>query len=642
MAQKMLDDQALMDDLLQGIKDDESLDFSDSSVSVYESEYDSESSMDVEENSENEDSTPERVARDHADAIAQAIAKTESPVNLTEENNDTTKDDNADRCCNIAVSEHSPGTSSAANSVENTVSYQAEQQETFHKIPCVTRGRQFFRRRPFRCGLLPTPPTSPIHEYIGNSWENIEQSCCSHREQPNVKNNYFARRTQPSPNTEEATMSEKYTIPKLSSKREKFASKPKFFNRVGRPYDRPHESGVSKTSNRDTVRDSYRNTARNNPRDEPRNNPRDEPRNNPRDEPRNNPRDTNRDGFRVAGRDCDKNVFRDDSRENPAPRQREPYSPSVHKNEYFDSASYKRRLQELDSGILKMNVKKSLMKMNLPKFMLRSRDSSPPCDKSIMPPPIPAFLVPGNLRLDEFEHEMFTDSVIQAMVNNGRENLELLAKTVSMRKIREQFLIVKKFATSSHNFTKWVNLRKSSIQNHGFLTMVAFLEETIAWVKLNLENSVDIVAERDIIIETVSTLCIEMMQKLKTVLCCLEDERKYIAVEKQLCYLVCGANRYTDAGYLLKTIKAATPMSIFMAYVLAVPMMMYTNHFVPEVYDHFCKYIRLYEPGTLCSLCNLLFASISPMCIKEKCDGNIQAVLGSDICSRGLFFMPTI
>nr|BEG23052.1 multifunctional expression regulator [Macronycteris gammaherpesvirus 1] len=290
------------------------------------------------------------------------------------------------------------------------------------------------------------------------------------------------------------------------------------------------------------------------------------------------------------------------------------------------------------NSVSHVNLLRSLEKMQLPSHMLRKRPSSPPCDLASLPTPTPALVVPAPLKLHSFLPEKFSDSTVQKMVDRAASPQEPLNKTISYKKLASKYAALKIFTTKTVNMDKWLGLRKDTIMSSSFMSLVLFCEELLMWMKLNIENDANL-DEKDVILQTAELLCSTIIFKLKPITSCLEESRQYCAMVKQLSYLFCASGRVLDAGQLLRELKVGGDLATFVGFVVSVPVILAARRRA-DLYEHGKSFVSVFQPGTLCALCNKMFSKLNSSCTDGDCSNTVKAVIGSSINTKGLIFVP--
>ncbi|UTM04286.1 multifunctional expression regulator [Equid gammaherpesvirus 2] len=287
------------------------------------------------------------------------------------------------------------------------------------------------------------------------------------------------------------------------------------------------------------------------------------------------------------------------------------------------------------------NLVKSIQKIAMPPFLMRRREASPPCHFSKIPQATPGLVIPAAARTGETKFEKFTDAFVQKVIDRGMSPQDCINKTVSVRKLDAKFDALKTFTAKTVNFGQWLDVRKDSIINSGMSTQVVFLEELCAWAKLNLQHGCNL-EERDLILHTSETVCSQLMYKLKPIMSCLEPNKPYASMAKQMAYLVCGAGRIQDAGMLLREVKVGSPLTMLVAFSLCVPVMITCRNRNPSLFNYCKSFLDMYQPGLLCALFNTMTSKLNTTCTEEECYASVRAAIGSVVNTRGLLFVPGI
>ncbi|AIU39582.1 multifunctional expression regulator [Equid gammaherpesvirus 5] len=296
---------------------------------------------------------------------------------------------------------------------------------------------------------------------------------------------------------------------------------------------------------------------------------------------------------------------------------------------------------EPGNAVALSNLVKSLQKISVPQHMLRRRDCSPPCIFTNIPQATPGLVVPATPKTEEMKPEKFTDSMVQKMVDRGMSPQDCLNKLISYRKLDQKFEAIKTFTSRTVNFVQWLDQRKETITNSGLMTLVMFLEELCAWAKLNLQHGCNL-EERDLILHTSETVCSQLMFKLKPIISCVEPNKAYASMAKQMSYLLSASGRIQDAGMLLREIKVGTPLTTLMGFATCIPVMVTCKTRNPPLYEYCKSFLEMYQPGILCALCNIMTAKLNTTCTEDECYGNVRATIGFTVNTKGLLFAPGV
>ncbi|ALE14771.1 ORF57 [Felid gammaherpesvirus 1] len=241
-----------------------------------------------------------------------------------------------------------------------------------------------------------------------------------------------------------------------------------------------------------------------------------------------------------------------------------------------------------------------------------------------------------------FQSENLNDRYILKLAEMGMVNKSLECKIAPLELLQVNFHAIRAFATQSKNVAAYINLRKDTMACGTLQTLALFLEETMQYAQLCVENNIHLSDSADIILSTAPFLSHQIMFKLKNILCCVEKDRNCSAVCRQITYLICSCNRLVDAGALLQEVKIMSNLQLLIVCCLTVPSL-YQAHLFDnlEILDYFKEILDFYKPGTISGICHSLYAKQPCSGPKSaECAGTLAATIGSNVSTQGLLFFP--
>ncbi|ARW78119.1 multifunctional expression regulator [Common bottlenose dolphin gammaherpesvirus 1 strain Sarasota] len=278
----------------------------------------------------------------------------------------------------------------------------------------------------------------------------------------------------------------------------------------------------------------------------------------------------------------------------------------------------------------------------LPPFETHRNDHGAAFDHTLLPvPSLRASFTAMIPSATKIQAEKYTDGMVKSMLDKACSHSDLVSKSIPRDKIAARYEAIKSFLQNSINRDTWVSVRKEEIAHSGLVNLIAFMEETISWLQIKLENIPEYEKPRgDIILSCSSFLCKQIMSSLRPLAqCCLRDpgERAIFARLSQLVI----EGRVLHAGLFLQTLTLKFHLGILAAmaitpYILLQPDL--PRHVDPA--PHMSKFITAYRPGYLMGLLNTIIQQHDGHCKSQSCRSDVKATVISEPACKGLFFFP--